>query len=158
MQPRALPRDMFLDKRVENGHTCLAPFRRSRVRSPTDYLDVAGPRVVGCGPVVRMRRGMGPETAVSRAEIEPTSLIMARATKLLAEIESGLDMAPRTMFATPQAEDEYVRRQVDLQKYLDLLIESGFLTPAHTVTVPGQRQRVDFRHGAAIGDASGADA
>ncbi|KAJ2420474.1 hypothetical protein GGF41_004242 [Coemansia sp. RSA 2531] len=45
------------------------------------------------------------------------------------------------MFSSPQAEDEYVRRQVDLRKYIDLLVESGFLRPPRRMVLAAGSDR-----------------
>ncbi|KAJ2076755.1 hypothetical protein H4R24_005526 [Coemansia sp. RSA 988] len=63
---------------------------------------------------------------------------LARARQVLDEILDGLDMVPPTQFLSPQAEDDYVRRQVDLRKYVELLVESGFLRPARRITLPAE--------------------
>ncbi|KAJ1724266.1 hypothetical protein LPJ53_001479 [Coemansia erecta] len=55
---------------------------------------------------------------------------IAHAWDILDQIVEHMDMEPQTMFASAQAEDEYVRRQVDLRKYMALLVEAGFLTAA----------------------------
>ncbi|KAJ1947720.1 hypothetical protein FBU59_001839 [Linderina macrospora] len=144
-----LQRDMFVDKRVQRGHTCLVPFPRTmRAAHPSiDYLDIATRDPPIRPPMtVRIRRrrlhdgGIGhvsePAHAEPPAVAETVARIMERAARILDEIVNGLDTTPCTLFATAKAEDEYVRRQVDLHKYVDLLIESGYLKPAQSVTLP----------------------
>ncbi|KAJ1816004.1 hypothetical protein LPJ56_002486, partial [Coemansia sp. RSA 2599] len=41
-----------------------------------------------------------------------------------------------TLFASTRAEDDYVRRQVDLRNCVELLIEAGFLRPITRIRVP----------------------
>ncbi|KAJ1732042.1 hypothetical protein LPJ61_002238 [Coemansia biformis] len=62
--------------------------------------------------------------------------VLGRAGQILDEIVDQLDMIPQALFVSPQEENEYVRRQVDLRKYLDLLVESGFLRPARRIAIP----------------------
>ncbi|KAJ1856754.1 hypothetical protein LPJ73_002136 [Coemansia sp. RSA 2703] len=52
-----------------------------------------------------------------------------------------MDMEPQTMFASAQAEDEYVRRQVDLRKYMTLLVEAGFLTAATRIRLAARESQ-----------------
>ncbi|KAJ2583794.1 hypothetical protein GGH95_000792 [Coemansia sp. RSA 1836] len=180
----ALQPDMFVDKTVERGHVCLAPFSpRGRIvgkHRSVDYLDVA-PAPKHSSSVVRIQEGglwrapaskqleagasmlRSSQTESEEAALPPSTLvdselatpataaaaaasavlveahtpedvdtleILERARQLLDEIVGNLDLVPPVMFSSPQAEDEYVRRQVDLRKYIDLLVESGFLRPA----------------------------
>ncbi|KAJ2756726.1 hypothetical protein GGI19_000604 [Coemansia pectinata] len=67
--------------------------------------------------------------------------ILGRARRLLSEIVDNLDLVPPVMFSSPQAEDEYVRRQVDLRKYIDLLVESGFLRPPRRMVLAAGSDR-----------------
>ncbi|KAJ2501310.1 hypothetical protein GGH96_002009 [Coemansia sp. RSA 1972] len=149
--------DMFIDKSVEQGHVCLMPFSRSRnqaVLPPSlEYLDIA-PATATRRNVVRIRgngssdimAAVPPESALLSSEaannldmlpanedVEMIVSVIERAEQILEEIIERLDMIPQTLFASPEAENAYVRRQVDLHKYIDLLVESGFLRPAHHV-------------------------
>ncbi|KAJ2746620.1 hypothetical protein GGI20_001200 [Coemansia sp. BCRC 34301] len=67
--------------------------------------------------------------------------ILGRARQLLDEIVGNLDLVPPATFSSPLAEDEYVRRQVDLRKYIDLLVESGFLRPARRMVFAAGSER-----------------
>ncbi|KAJ1996998.1 hypothetical protein GGI04_005563, partial [Coemansia thaxteri] len=181
-----LPPDMFVDKTVERGHVCLAPFlshsRAAGVPRSVDYLDVA-PIAKRRTNTVRIQesclwgsaalkqsisrqskasgatelhslqsasdasasglclRSLDPaDSAASSMEThlpeDAASLgVLGRARQLLDEIVNHLDQVPQVLFSSPQAEDEYVRRQVDLRNYIDLLIESGFLRPARRVVL-----------------------
>ncbi|KAJ1856060.1 hypothetical protein GGF49_000591 [Coemansia sp. RSA 1853] len=159
--PRAagltLQPDMFIDKSVEQGHVCLMPFSRPRNRTvlppSLEYLDIA-PATAKRRNVVRIRgngnsdimAAVPPESALLSSEtpsnldilpaeedVEMIVSVIERAEQILDEIIERLDMIPQTLFASPEAENAYVRRQVDLHKYIDLLVESGFLQPAHHV-------------------------
>ncbi|KAJ2908995.1 hypothetical protein GGI21_002327, partial [Coemansia aciculifera] len=156
--------DMFVDKTVVRGHVCLAPFApRGRLvakHQAVDYLDVAtAPK--HASSVVRIQEGgiwresatpkLVGESEESELAILPdgaeapedadTLAILERARRLLDEIVGNLDLVPPVMFASPQAEDEYVRRQVDLRKYIDLLVESGFLRPARRMVFAAGSER-----------------
>ncbi|KAJ2158917.1 hypothetical protein GGF46_003422 [Coemansia sp. RSA 552] len=145
--PYALRPDRFVGKRVERGHTCLAPFplRRTASRVPA-YLDVATDTPAATPPLaVRMLSRPSSTVAAAVASRHTQSLkttvpsddtVIRRARLILDEITERLDMVPQTLFASERAEDEYVRRQVDLHRYIDLLLEAGFLRPAHRVTLP----------------------
>ncbi|KAJ2364520.1 hypothetical protein H4S01_003740 [Coemansia sp. RSA 2610] len=157
----ALPPDMFIDKSIERGHVCLSPFVRTRHKSTLPpslaYLDVAPAASNAAGStsdykhVVRIREHRDADShpagalllTLPRAEAgatpdtggddEAVAGVIGRAEQILDEIIDRLDMVPQTLFASPEAEDAYVRRQVDLHKYIDLLEESGYLRPARRV-------------------------
>ncbi|KAJ1933644.1 hypothetical protein GGF37_006654, partial [Kickxella alabastrina] len=144
----SLAPDMFVDKAVERRHVCLVPFARAAApKSPVGYLDAAvaqGPVAARPRPaaaaVVRIRDGLPPAAAgpaPKPGSAEPSvAATIARAHRILDEITQHLDMVPQTLFASAGAEDEYVRRQVDLRNYVGLLVEAGFLRPAARLTLP----------------------
>ncbi|KAJ2212045.1 hypothetical protein EV179_004971 [Coemansia sp. RSA 487] len=158
--PRALQSGIFVDKAVERGHACLVPFRPGKPTTTAalsiDYLDV--PLVfTKKQPSVRIREHdngellLGePEAATSlelkmspalslneqSAEDLATTAIIDGAMQILDQIINNLDTVPKTLFSSSKAEDEYVRKQVDLHKYIDLLVESGFLQPISQIVLP----------------------
>ncbi|KAJ1678303.1 hypothetical protein EV182_004340 [Spiromyces aspiralis] len=64
----------------------------------------------------------------------------AQAHNILSEVLKDLSVTPPQSFDSPEAEDEFVRRQVDLRNYLDMLIRSGFLQPTSYVSIEAQDQ------------------
>ncbi|KAJ1800340.1 hypothetical protein LPJ59_001171 [Coemansia sp. RSA 2399] len=162
---RILQPGIFVDKAVERGHVCLVPFSKpgkpdTTVPLSIDYLDVPL-AFTRKQPSVRIREhgngelplddpGGGGEAVTSlklqkspassldkkSAEDLATTAIIGRAMQILDQIISNLDTVPKTLFASSKAEDEYVRKQVDLHKYVDLLVESGFLQPISQIVLP----------------------
>ncbi|KAJ2786405.1 hypothetical protein GGI15_001538 [Coemansia interrupta] len=137
-----LPRDAFVDKTVERGHVRLAPFARRRpaAATPVDYLDLhTGWRAAAAARItasVRIREGGAPVDAAAAgapAAVDPVAAAIGRAWVILDHIVDHMHMDPQTSFASPQAEDAYVRRQVDLRRYMALLVDAGFLAPATRV-------------------------
>ncbi|KAJ2851866.1 hypothetical protein IWW36_000827 [Coemansia brasiliensis] len=148
--------DMFIDKSIEQGHVCLIPFVSSRrsivLPASLDYLDVATASYLHKHVVrIQEQSGNGTPTAadlfksvetpnknhpVATNAVKNAVEVLERASQILEEIVEKLDMAPQTLFSSQEAEDVYVRRQVDLHKYIDLLIESGFLQPARKMELP----------------------
>ncbi|KAJ1995677.1 hypothetical protein GGI25_000657 [Coemansia spiralis] len=158
---RILQPDVFVDKAVERGHVCLVPFARKKMAAglpfSIDYLDVPSSFKNG-KQSVKIQNSSGssskkvhtglrllesqdlqtsPATSLSGQAVEDmaTTAIIDRAMQILDQIIDNLDMVPKTLFPSQQAEDEYVRKQVDLHKYIDLLVESGFLQPAHRIVL-----------------------
>ncbi|KAJ2808218.1 hypothetical protein H4R21_000143, partial [Coemansia helicoidea] len=151
----ALRPGVFVDKSREQGHVCLVPFRRTQPRAAhttaVDYLDVATAAAAAApeaktwavrvrtrdaaqaGSIAWPRASPADCTAESRSAV---AAVLGKAQQILDEIIEHLDAIPQTLFASPEAESEYVRRQVDLRKYMDLLVESGYLRPARRVTIP----------------------
>ncbi|KAJ2715138.1 hypothetical protein H4R19_001367 [Coemansia spiralis] len=164
--PAVLRPGVFVDKCKEQGHVCLVPFRQTQPgasrAAAVDYLDVA-PAPTAKKLAVRVR-----ENALAQARCAPgvdnsaagrpglsvgprvlldghvaeggcaVAAVLGHAQQILDEIIEHLDTIPQTLFASPEAENEYVRRQVDLRKYMDLLVESGFLRPARRIAIPAQ--------------------
>ncbi|PIA12812.1 hypothetical protein COEREDRAFT_94909 [Coemansia reversa NRRL 1564] len=145
---------------TERGHMCLVPFVHAAKSSRVDYLDLAHTSTTlgtilplsasrhdvplgsdplpahasttqGCNTFSRY----GPAGAAPNVNVQA---VVARARQVLDEILEGLDMVPPTQFPSLHAEDEYVRRQVDLRKYAELLVASGFLRPARRITLPAE--------------------
>ncbi|KAJ2558769.1 hypothetical protein EV175_000639 [Coemansia sp. RSA 1933] len=160
---RVLQPGIFVDKAVERGHACLVPFSRPgkpSTESPVsiEYLDVPvaftrrQPSVriqehgnsdqlllLGePGAVISHEGQTSPPSSLDEqsAEDVSTTVIIDRAMDILDQIISNLDTVPKALFSSAKAEDEYVRRQVDLHKYIDLLVESGFLQPASQIVLP----------------------
>ncbi|KAJ2385415.1 hypothetical protein GGI23_006718, partial [Coemansia sp. RSA 2559] len=161
---RALRPGVFVDKAVERGHVCLVPFSKPgkpdmAVPLSIDYLDVPlvftrkQPSVRirehgngelpledpgGGGTVTSLELQTSPASSLDEQSAEDlaTTAIIGRAMQILDQIISNLDTVPKTLFASSKAEDEYVRKQVDLHKYVDLLIEAGFLQPTSQVVLP----------------------
>ncbi|KAJ2514665.1 hypothetical protein GGI11_004007, partial [Coemansia sp. RSA 2049] len=157
---RALPAGVFVDKAVERGHACLVPFRAGRRPSAPaqtqplsiEYLDLPSARRRGRPAVRILEHGTvneplpSPQPLVEaaprelqaplEAEDAAATATIRRAMAILDQIISSADTVPRALFASPRAEDEYVRKQVDLHKYIDLLVESGFLQPATQLVLP----------------------
>ncbi|KAJ2650964.1 hypothetical protein IWW40_001983 [Coemansia sp. RSA 1250] len=143
--------DMFIDKSIEQGHVCLIPFMSSRrnvaLPASLDYLDVASVSYLHKHVVRIQEQNTLPKAPLFKSEETTTknhsvgitavkNEVLERASQILDEIVEKLDMAPQTLFSSPEDEDAYVRRQVDLHKYIDLLIESGFLQPAQKIELP----------------------
>ncbi|KAJ2234620.1 hypothetical protein H4R99_004374 [Coemansia sp. RSA 1722] len=153
-----LQRDVFIDKTVERRHVCLLPFVRSGPAPlPVDYLDLAaspGSSVSARLATVRIREGADtgtvgelllqpqqddPMLATNSDAPESTAAVaaaVAHAWDILDEITAHMDMVPQTLFASARAEDDYVRRQVDLRNCVDLLIDASFLRPITRIRVP----------------------
>ncbi|KAI8325237.1 hypothetical protein GQ54DRAFT_283640 [Martensiomyces pterosporus] len=114
----------------ETGHHSLcatAPDMDAALETPSNSSAIADSNAVPA-PAATPAGSFSVEDAA-------TTAIVGRAGQILDEIVNHLDMVPKTLFSSPRSEDEYVRRQVDLRKYIDLLVESGFLQPAHHVTL-----------------------
>ncbi|KAJ1647556.1 hypothetical protein LPJ64_001089 [Coemansia asiatica] len=161
-----LQRDVFVDKTVEQGHVCLVPFvRRGPAPMSVDYLNLA----TACGlkasvrlAKVRICEGADSDAAneppkaltsklladsethahVAEGEMSETAAVAAisHAWDILDEIIEHMDMVPQTLFASTRAEDDYVRRQVDLRNYVDLLVDAGFLRPITRIRVPASAE------------------
>ncbi|KAJ2799166.1 hypothetical protein H4R20_004543, partial [Coemansia guatemalensis] len=115
----ASPDDVALGSSIQRKHTSIAlDCGTSPQLSPADAAPHRSP-------------------AVTSPDVDAQA-VMARARQVLDEILDGLDMVPPTQFSSPQAEDDYVRRQVDLRKYVELLVASGFLRPARRITLPAE--------------------
>ncbi|KAJ1964266.1 hypothetical protein GGI12_001535 [Dipsacomyces acuminosporus] len=138
-----------------------AVIRIREVEHRTFHSSKSSGRNAGGSPSIADSHATSAPTAASADSFNmddaATTAVINRACSILDEIVNHLDMAPQTMFSSPRAEDEYVRRQVDLHKYIDLLIESGFLQPAHHVMLPSSSVRpviVMFRPSESTGTSS----
>ncbi|KAJ2362966.1 hypothetical protein IW150_006866, partial [Coemansia sp. RSA 2607] len=127
-----LRRDAFIDKTVESGHVRLVPFSRKRATATLiDYLDAAAVGFAASAPrraVVRIREGGtgvndnvdvdnnanangnddGVEEEGNNSDDASVAAAIAHAWDILDQIVEHMDMEPQTMFASAQAEDEYV--------------------------------------------------
>ncbi|KAJ1917697.1 hypothetical protein H4219_003064 [Mycoemilia scoparia] len=64
-----------------------------------------------------------------------------RAHDILSRVLKCLSISPPPSFPDAAAEDEFVRGQVDMRNYLDMLIRSGFLQPISTISLNGHETR-----------------